>query len=488
MSENFTQLFYPGLSLWVIVAGAFLCLIIDALWPKKMTTVVYAVGILTLMVSLTIAWQQWQSVSPLAPVTSELLIIDRTSLFFLNILLIMGILTLLNVYGYLKLHENIQAEFCILLLFSLVGMVLLFASDHLLINFLGLETMSIALYVLVGSHKKNYKSNEAAIKYFIMGSTASAILLYGIALFYGGFYTFHTSVLALKVVAPELSYLQKIAFSLVLIGILFKIAIVPFHFWAPDVYEGAPAPVTGFMATAVKTASIAFGLRFLLSLNVMQSEQIMTLLKSLTVMTLFVGNVVALVQENVKRMLAYSSISHAGFMLLGIVVAHNGNKFVAEDLSAVFFYLIGYYAMTLGAFAVLSLMVREKAEAGDHTDMCGLAHKHRLLAILFTVFMLSLIGMPGTVGFAAKYGIISLAVKNNHLPLAVFAVLMSALSAFYYLKPSVFMFFKAEAPVTVIHDMPFTVTITLTICTLLVLYLGLNPDTVIAICRVVSSH
>jgi len=482
--QNLTELFTAGLTIWVLCGGALLCLLVDSIWPKKMASVVYALGVLSLGAALATAWHQWQSIANTdTTIIHDLLVIDLTTIFFLLILIVMGILTLLNALGYIKIHQTLSGEFCTLLIFSLIGMVFLFASDHLLVNFIGLETMSMAIYVLVGSHKRNFKSNEAAIKYFIMGGVASAVLLYGIALFYGGFSTFRLSEIALQLPAHNLAYLQKIALALVLSGIFFKIAIVPFHFWAPDVYEGAPAPVTGFMATAVKTAALAFSLRVFISLNFLSIPEVPQLLSILVVLTLLTGNVVALVQENIKRMLAYSSISHAGFLLFGILAGFKGSSYDASSSSVILFYLLGYYLMTLGAFAILSLLTKEKSEASDYSDIRGLAYKHPILASVFTLFMFALIGMPGTVGFAAKYGIISLAVKNNHIPLALFSVIMSVVSVFYYLKPSVYMFFKDEPKHSIIREVPVTVTVSLTICAFLVLYLGLNPDTFLTLTK-----
>lgn len=483
--QNILSILHDGLPIWVLCVGIILCILIDALWPKKMLTIIYTVGILSLLTSLWAAWTQWQF--PELILSQDLLVMDTLTLFFMFVVIVIAIITLFNSLGYIKIHQNLTAEFCSLILCSVVGMIFLFASDHLIVNFIGLETMSLCVYVLVGSHKKNYKSNEAAIKYFIMGGVASAILLYGIALFFGAFGTMRISQLTNLLPASGLAYLPKIAIGMMMVGIFFKIAIVPFHFWAPDVYEGAPSPVTGFMATAVKSAAIGFAIRIFTELNVLGMEQIPRLLTIFVIATLVVGNLMALVQDNVKRMLAYSSISHAGFLLFGILVGFENGVYVPFSSRVILFYLVGYFAMTLGAFAVLSLMTKEKSEATDYSDMRGLGLKHPILAGIFTLFMLSLIGMPGTIGFAAKFNLISLAIKNHHIYMAILAVLISVISVYYYLKPSVLMFFDKSDKPSVIKEIPLTLTVSLTFCAFLVVYYGIYPDTILKLSEIAAS-
>ncbi|MBU0506251.1 MAG: NADH-quinone oxidoreductase subunit N [bacterium] len=485
--NELNQILLSGITIWVLLGGAFLGLIIDAIWPKKLTLLVYTVGIISLCVALFLAFDQWKDPHVFSSFTY--LKIDLMTLFFLILVVIVGIITLFNALGYIKIHQTLTAEFCALILFSIIGMIFLVASNHLFVSFIGLETMSLSIYILVGSHKKNSKSGEAAIKYFITGSVASAILLYGIAIFYGSFGTLDLSILSQQAVAPNLVFLRKIAVSLLLVGVLFKLAIVPFHFWAPDVYEGAPAPVTGFMATGVKIAAFGFALRILTSLEILDSsllntEQVYLLLKTLMIATLILGNLLALIQESIKRMLAYSSISHAGFALFGILASYAQGTFDPQSTYTVLFYLTGYLFMTLGAFAFLSLLIKENSEADQFTDLRGLGHKHPFLAGIFTLFMLSLIGIPGTVGFAGKYNIIALAVQNNHISLALLAVIMSVISVFYYLKPSVLMYFKEnDTTQSIIQEIPLTISVSLTICGFLVVYFGLCPDMLITLTK-----
>jgi NADH-quinone oxidoreductase subunit N len=491
-----------GLTVWILCGGAFLCLFIESLWPRRMAPLTFLVGILTLTVVFIVAYLQWDvlievkalSLTHQIPLDKAIALvpahkhwylpdlaqgfikIDLLTVFFLFLVTAIGILTLFNALGYLHLHQKITSDFCSLLLFCLAGMIFLFASDHLILNFIGLETMSLSLYVLVGSHKKNIKSNEAAVKYFIMGGVASAILLYGIALYYASFGTFYLSQIALRESAKNLVYLTQIALALVFVGLFFKLAIVPFHFWAPDVYEGAPAPVTGFMAAGVKVAVFGLLIRMLTGLAVLDLQSVQKLMTFLVVATLLVGNLLALVQDDMKRMLAYSSISHAGYLLLALLAGFKQGQFDASSTSPVLFYLMGYFAMTIGAFAILSLLTRQRSEATRMSDLRGLGYRHPFLALALTVFMLSMIGLPGTVGFAAKYGIVALAVENGHLGLAILAVVASVISVFYYLRPSVAMFFESEATDDVITEIPFTSGISITVCLLAVLFLGLKPD------------
>ncbi len=476
-----------GQAVWVLPASALFCLLLDAIWPKKLTVVIFLVGILSLGFALFASLGQWWGLVGQADAmpAGGLLRFDRLTLFFIPLILLTAIFTLLNALGYLGKQQKQASEFVALILFSVMGMILLTASDHLIFAFIGLETMSLSIYVLVGSQKKNIKSNEAAIKYFILGGVASAILLYGMALFYGGFATFSLSELSLKVAAPDLAYLKNLSLGLMLVGLLFKLAIVPFHFWVPDVYQGAPSPVTGFMATGVKVATFGFVLRFFKELNVFDMAQAQSLLAVFAALTLIVGNFVAILQDDLKRMLAYSSISHAGFLLMGLLAGYVDGQYVFANGAAVLYYLLGYVVTSLGAFAVLSLMVHEKRDATTLGDFVGLAKSHPVLAFVFSVFLLSLMGLPGTVGFTVKFAVIALAVQNGHLALAVLAVLVSLVSAFYYLKPLGLMYFKGEPKREILVDNPESVFLYVTIvfCLVAVIVLGIKPDLYLPLAR-----
>ncbi|MBI2339262.1 MAG: NADH-quinone oxidoreductase subunit N [Deltaproteobacteria bacterium] len=415
-------LFHAGLPVWIVTVAGLVCLLTDALWPKKGAGAVFALALLGLAAALWFGFRQWLAGED---VTQDLFVRDRVTLFFVVLVLFIGFVHLLNTWSYLSLFKKNSGggspaggrspagEMATLTLFAVVGMIFLFASDHLIVNFIGLETMSLAVYVMVGSNRKDARSNEAAMKYYVMGSVASALLLYGIVLLYWPAKTFRLTELSQVALFPEQVFLARIAAVLILSGFLFKLALVPFHFWAPDVYEGAPTPVTGFMATGVKVAAFALFIRVLTALNYLPMEVVSRILEVCVVLTLLVGNLAAIVQDNVKRMLAYSSISHAGYLLLGLLVGFQSGKFDPLVSSAVLFYLAAYSLMTLGAFAVLSVMVEERKEATQFSDLTGLGASRPVLAAAFSLFMISLLGIPLTAGFTAKYGIFSFAVKNG---------------------------------------------------------------------------
>lgn len=483
------QLLLQAVPILILCAGALLCLLVDAIWPEKVSLIVYAIGIITLVasfISACVAWGQELVVSQAVQNHFPILIIDQFTLFFMLLVTLIGIFSLLSALGYIKIHQTLTSEFCSLVLFAVIGMVFLFASDHLIVNFIGLETMSLAVYVLVGSHKKNLRSNEAAMKYFVMGGVASAIMLYGIALFYGSFGTFHLIEISVADFSQELIFLRNISIALVLVGVFFKIAVVPFHFWAPDVYEGAPAPVTGFMATGVKVAAFAFLIRFIALLHG-DIPHVQTLLSVIVVLTLVVSTLLAVIQTNLKRMLAYSSISHAGFLVFGLLAGFENGVYVKAHAEVLAFYLLGYTFMSLGAFSVLSLLVKSRHEATDISDLRGLAAQNPVLAGVFSLFLISMAGIPPLVGFAIKYNVIALAVKNGHLEMAILAVLASVVAVFYYLRPIVSMYFGSEQENKNIGEIPLTTLSAISFCVVLVIGIGLRPDAFIQLSRLAVS-
>jgi NADH-quinone oxidoreductase subunit N len=323
---------------------------------------------------------------------------------------------------------------------------MLVSYTNVLVLFLGIETLSIPLYVLAGSDKKNLRSNEAALKYFLMGSFATGILLFGIALLYGATGTFDLQQLGLAVRAlptadASLTPMLYIGILLMLIGVGFKISAAPFHFWTPDVYEGTPTVFTAFMSTVVKTAGVA---GFFKLLVVAFGDQTISFwlptLTAMLVLTLIIGNVGAVAQQNAKRMLAYSSISHAGYLLLALVSLRS----FALSSNAIFFYSLAYSVATIAAFAVLKL-VRDQRHNDNYEDLNGLAKTNPLLAFVMTVAMLSLAGIPLTGGFFGKFYLFAAAAQEGHIGLVIFAVVMSAIGIYYYLRPIIAMYMR---PVT----------------------------------------
>jgi NADH-quinone oxidoreductase subunit N len=377
------------------------------------------------------------------------LIIDRFTIFFCFLICLGGSLSALLAGGYLPEHKLDRGEFYPLLTFSSVGAMVLAASGDLLSLFLGLEIMSLGVYALTGFRRSSPRSTEAAIKYFLLGSFAAALLLYGGALLYGA--TAHTDLVGIHDAIAKGGInlgLVLVASALVLAGLLFKVSAVPFHMWTPDAYEGAPTPATGFMAVAVKSAAFATLLRVLLGAFGQPEMRSWgagwpPVLALVAVLTMTVANLVAGRQESVKRMLAYSSIAHAGYLLVGVV----SSSIAGEDGQAsVMFYLLTYTVSTVGAFGALILCGSRGAEAVSYEDLAGLGKRHPAAALAFSLFLLSLAGIPPTAGFFGKLFIVKSTIGAGLYPLAVILLLNSALGAYYYLKVMVFMYMREPAP------------------------------------------
>jgi len=371
----------------------------------------------------------------------DMVICDNFCLFCKMIFLISCGLTVLLSHDYLARRNTDRAEYYALMLLSTVGMMVMVSSQNLMVIFLGLEIMSLPLYVMAGIFRTNLKSNEAAAKYFFMGAFASAFFLYGIALVYGAAGTtdlkqiFMSTGMALQ---NNPLYLM-IGAGLVLIGFAFKIASFPFHMWVPDVYQGAPTPVTAFFSIAPKAAGVAALLRiFMIGFGGIAGSFI-PLFWVLAFLTMTVGNVLAIRQDDVKRMLAYSSIAHAGYLLIAVTAGGS------EAVSAALFYLLSYAFFNMGAFAVVALVESQRGGSNHIDTFRGLALRHPWLAVFLALFMFSLAGFPPTAGFIGKFYLFSAAVKAGQVWLVVAAVLNSLVSVFYYLRPVKAAFFE-KAP------------------------------------------
>jgi NADH-quinone oxidoreductase subunit N len=369
---------------------------------------------------------------------NRMVVVDNYSLFFKIIFLITAGLTVLMSIRFLQAEEAEYGEYYVLVLFAAVGMMFMASAADLIIVFLGLETFSLAVYVLAGFFRTQPKSNESALKYFLLGAFSAGFLLYGIALIYGatgttnlkGIYDFVQKIHLLT------DPLLLIGMGLLIVGFGFKVASVPFHMWTPDVYEGAPTSVTAFMSVGPKAAGFAAFLRvFVYALSSLQTDWVW-ILWVLAVLTMTLGNVVAIAQKNIKRMLAYSSIAHAGYILVAMVAASE------LGTASVLFYLLAYAFMNLGAFGVVILYGRRGEENINIGDYSGMASKYPLLAAAMAVFMFSLAGIPPTAGFVGKFYIFSSAVKAGYIGLAIIGVLNSALSVYYYLRVTVMMYMR----------------------------------------------
>jgi NADH-quinone oxidoreductase subunit N len=415
------------------------------------------------------------------------IIVDRFGLFFAFVTCLGGGLASLLAGGYLPEHRLDRGEFYPLLTFSTIGCMILAQAGDFLSLFIGLETMSLGVYALTGFRRASPRSTEAAVKYFLLGSFAAALLLYGGALLYGA--TGHTDfaglgagISALPKAGGERVALVLVGSVLVLAGLVFKVSAVPFHAWTPDAYEGAPTPATTFMAVAVKSAAFATLLRVLL--GVFKDPGLSSwaagwppVIAALAVLTMTVANLVAGRQESVKRMLAYSSIAHAGYVLVGVVAIGAGHADDAQG--SVLFYLLAYTVSTVGAFGALILCGSRGLEVVSYEDLSGLGKRHPAIALTFTLFLLSLAGIPPTAGFFGKLYIVRGAIGAGLYPLAIVMLLNSVLGAYYYLRVLVFMYMREPAPGAAVAKPMRSgqVTFALVVAATLVVVMGVWPTT-----------
>lgn len=390
------------------------------------------------LVSLVASGLLWNDVDDRGPSSAVggAIVSDGFSVFFFVLVAVTVILAALLGDPYLRRERLDGPEYYALVMLSASGAMLMATANDLIVLFLGLEILSIALYVLAGFHSRRTESREAAMKYFVLGAFSSALFLYGIALVYGA--TGSTQLpeiaafLADNVITANGVLLAGMA--LLLVGLGFKVAAVPFHTWTPDVYQGSPTPVTGFMAGAAKAGGFAGLLRIFFSTFDTLRLDWQPLVWGIAILTLVVGSVLAVVQNDIKRMLAYSSIAHAGYVLVGLQAANE------RGLSGALFYLLTYTFMIMGSFAVV-LVVGRRGDAAHHLDdYRGLAGRRPLLALAFTVFLLAQAGIPLTSGFLAKFYVIGAAVESRSYALAIVAMLMSAVSGFFYLRVVVMMY------------------------------------------------
>jgi len=401
---------------------------------------------------------------------------DGYAVFFKITFLIIAFLTVLISMGYAHREEIEFGEYYALVLFATLGMMLMAAGTHLIIIFLGLETMSISIYVLAGLMREDRRSVEAALKYFLLGAFATGFLLYGFALIYGATGSLYLNDVASYIVSKNLLKNPMLTMSLVFltIGFGFKIASVPFHMWTPDVYEGAPTSITAFMATGVKAAGFAALVRVFFSALPGFRPDWTSIMWLIAAVTMTVGNIVAISQANIKRMLAYSSIAHAGYILVAFVA---GNEL---GTSGILFYLMAYAFMNIGAFTVVILLGKKGEENTLINDYAGIGFKYPLLSAAMTIFLLSMAGIPPLGGFMAKFYVFSAAVKSKFYWLVIIGVLNSAVSVYYYLRVTILMYFReSEREITGLEFSPGSV-IALILAVIGTLYMGIFPANVLS--------
>lgn len=403
---------------------------------------------------------------------------DGYSTFFKIIFLVNVILTVLISMKYIVIEKVNFGEYYSLILFSTVGMMIMASAGDLIVLYLGLELMALSTYVLAGFIRHNIRSNEAALKYFLLGAFSSAFLLYGISIIYGLTGTTDIKAISLfigeKGLAGNPSLLLSVMFFTVAFG--FKIAAAPFHMWAPDVYEGAPTSVTAFMSVGPKAAGFAVLGRVFMVAFASITVDWAAILIPISILTMGVGNIVALSQTNIKRMLAYSSIAHAGYALLGIIAANN------EGIASMMNYLMIYAFMNIGAFAVIIMLRSEGFKGEDINDYEGLAKTHPLSAALMLIFMFSLTGIPPTAGFIGKFYIFMSAINAGYTWLVIVAVIFSAISAYFYLRIVMYMYMKEPKATVSLSTSPAT-GIALAVTVIAVLVIGVYPSVLVEFAR-----
>jgi NADH-quinone oxidoreductase subunit N len=406
-----------------------------------------------------------------------MLIVDNFSVFFQWLFLIIAALSAFLSRRFNERESIERGEYYALLLFACCGMSLMVSSGNLILTFLGIEILSIATYILAGFKRTDIHSNESSLKYFLLGSFATAILLYGVALIYGGTgSTNYTAIRQLSQLEGGMQITTLIGAGLLLVGFGFKVALVPFHSWVPDVYEGAPTPVTAFMAVGPKAAGFAALLRILVQVFPNITQDWTSILWIVAVMTMTLGNVVAVLQTSIKRMLAYSAIAHAGYILVGIVSNSDmGN-------SAVLFYLVVYTVMNLVAFSIVLSFSRKGDMHVSLDDYAGLAHKAPFAAAALSLALISLAGIPLTGGFMGKFYLFSAAVRQGYIGLAIIGVLNSVVSVFYYFRVMIYMYMKDPVEGTAEPDpVGWPVQVVVGILAILILFLGIHPDKILAL-------
>ena len=406
-----------------------------------------------------------------------MLYLNMYSIYFDFLYIFIGLSTLVSTHGYLeKMGSKSWGEYSALILFAIIGMMLMTRANDLVMVFLGLELLSLSLYVLVGFFRHNPFSNESGIKYLLLGAFATGFFLFGVTFIYGATGTTNFSAIAETIAAGTILsdiYLY-LGIGLLFIGFAFKLAIVPFHMWSPDVYQGAPSTITGFLCTGPKAAGFGALLKIFMVVFPEIIIELSNLFWVLAALTMTVGNVSALVQSNVKRMLAFSSVSHAGYLVIGILVKD------IIGISAILFYLVVYSAMNLGAFAIISLVEKDEKEV-TFRDYQGLASKNPLLSGVMALFLISLAGFPPTAGFVAKYGLLAAAISKGYIWLVVIAVINTFISVYYYLRLIINMYMKKNESGSQLIEISYWITLLLIVLSIISIYFGIFPESLLAL-------
>jgi len=396
------------------------------------------VTVIGLLVALGLAVVAWTKQDNALPIYHAMMKFDNFSVAFSSITIVSTILILLLSKEYFERISSHVAEYYAIILFSLAGIIVMVSYYNLTMLFIGIEIMSVSLYILAGIKKSDFASNEAALKYFLMGAFSTGFLLFGIALIYGASGSFSLEAIRNWVVAqPKIDPMFYVGIMLIIVGLCFKVGAAPFHFWTPDVYEGSPTLITAYMSTVAKTAAFAAFLRLFSNCFAPLSDFWMPVLLVITIVTLFIGNITALYQQSFKRMLAFSSISHAGYLLFAIVALGSGSA------NSVFMYSTAYSIASIIAFGAL-ILVQQQSGTDNFDAFNGLAKKNPFLALVLTVSMLSLAGIPLTAGFIGKFFVFSGALSQYHTTMVILAVVNAIISIFYYFRVIIAMYFRSS--------------------------------------------
>jgi NADH-quinone oxidoreductase subunit N len=464
---------YSILPVMIVAGWAVLLLVVDLWIPrdrKGITALLTALGL-----AVALGFVLASSGSTILGF-NQMVVLDGFASFLQVLFLVSGLATVALAYDYVQRMNINYGEFYVLMMFSIAGMMLMSQAYNLLMVFLALELLSIPIYVLAGFARTRLESEEAALKYFLLGAFASGFVLYGTALIFSATGRLDFVGIVATVNAGSASpVLFLIGAALLLVGFGFKVAAVPFQMWTPDVYQGAPTPITAFMSVAVKAAGFAALLRVFLVLFPSLSEHLTPILWVMAALTMIVGNVVALAQNNIKRMLAYSAIAHAGYILMAFVAYGNG-EVVRNTVAATLFYLVAYGLTSLGAWGLVVVIEREYGRGIQLDDLSGIGKKYPWLGVAMLIFMLSFTGIPLTMGFWGKFYLFRTAVEAGFVGLAVIGLLTSVASAYYYLRVVVYMFMKPGEPKFEINPW---VSFVIGVAAMAVLLLSLMPWTIL---------
>jgi NADH-quinone oxidoreductase subunit N len=469
--------FVPFLPEIFLACAGFVVLLLGIPLGRQGVRRLSVIGAGSLVVTGVLVWLVGRPAEGPVTILGDMLVLDHMAVFFKLLMLGASVVAIFMAAGFLERSRYGGGEYVSLILFATLGTMIMASGANLASLYVGLELMALSVYVLVGYFKLEVKSNEGAVKYFVLGAVSSAILLYGISLVYGALGTLDLETIRTTLTAvPSANPMLVLGIVLVAFGMLFKVAAVPFHVWTPDAYEGAPTPVTAFISVAPKAAAFAMFMRLFLGAFAPQVEYWRVILWVASAATMIYGNVVALTQDNVKRMLAYSSIAHAGYALMGLVAA---NVMGAWSL---LMYMLVYAFMNLGAFGFV-IVLESKGYAGEEIgDFAGLSRRHPAAALGMLIFMLALAGIPPTAGFMGKLYLFAAAVEGGYVVLTLIAVIMSAVSLYYYFRIVVQMYLRDgseedAAPAELLEDRWTEAMIAF--CVVVTLVVGIYPAPVV---------